>query len=50
MKAIKAFVRQHRLPNTLHVPFPGVSGRDLLAAMSEVAASFLVRPWRAMKP
>jgi len=29
---------QQRLPNTLHVSFPGVSGRDLLAA-SEVAAS-----------
>ncbi len=28
-----------RLPNTLHVSFPGVSGRDLLAAVSEVAAS-----------
>ena len=28
-----------RLPNTLHVSFPGVSGRDLLAAASEVAAS-----------
>lgn len=31
---------QHRLPNTLHVSFPGVSGRDLLAAAAnEVAAS-----------
>jgi cysteine desulfurase len=31
---------QHRLPNTLHVSFPGVSGRDLLAAVAdEVAAS-----------
>ncbi|MCX7148246.1 MAG: cysteine desulfurase family protein [Rhodocyclales bacterium] len=30
---------QQRLPNTLHVSFPGVSGRDLLAAASEVAAS-----------
>ena len=30
---------RHRLPNTLHVAFPGVSGRDLLAAASEVAAS-----------
>ena len=28
-----------RLPNTLHVSFPGVSGRDLLAAAREVAAS-----------
>jgi cysteine desulfurase len=31
---------EHRLPNTLHVSFPGVSGRDLLRAVeSEVAAS-----------
>ena len=30
---------QQRLPNTLHLSFPGVSGRDLLAAVSEVAAS-----------
>lgn len=31
---------EHRLPNTLHVSFPGVSGRDLLAAAAnEVAAS-----------
>ncbi|TRZ89917.1 MAG: cysteine desulfurase [Rhodocyclaceae bacterium] len=31
---------QYRLPNTLHVSFPGVSGRDLLAAAAnEVAAS-----------
>jgi len=30
----------HRLPNTLHVSFPGVSGRDLLAAAeASVAAS-----------
>jgi len=28
-----------RLPNTLHVRFPGVIGRALLAALSEVAAS-----------
>ncbi|WP_310451017.1 cysteine desulfurase family protein [Sulfuritalea sp.] len=28
-----------RLPNTLHVSFPGLSGRDLLAATPEVAAS-----------
>ncbi len=28
-----------RLPNTLHVSFPGVSGRDLLVAAGEVAAS-----------
>ncbi|OHC67493.1 MAG: cysteine desulfurase NifS [Rhodocyclales bacterium RIFCSPLOWO2_02_FULL_63_24] len=28
-----------RLPNTLHVSFPGVAGRDLLAAAGEVAAS-----------
>ena len=30
---------EHRLSNTLHVSFPGVSGRDLLAATSKVAAS-----------
>lgn len=30
---------EQRLPNTLHVSFPGVSGRDLLAAASEIAAS-----------
>ena len=30
---------EQRLPNTLHVSFPGVSGRDLLAAAREVAAS-----------
>lgn len=31
---------EHRLPNTLHVSFPGVSGRDLLAAaVAGVAAS-----------
>ncbi|OHC62128.1 MAG: cysteine desulfurase NifS [Rhodocyclales bacterium GWA2_65_19] len=30
---------QHRLPNTLHLSFPGVSGRDLLAAAPDVAAS-----------
>ena len=31
---------EHRLPNTLHVSFPGVSGRDLLAtAVASVAAS-----------
>jgi cysteine desulfurase len=30
---------EQRLPNTLHVSFPGVSGRDLLAAASGVAAS-----------
>ncbi|MFA6311014.1 MAG: cysteine desulfurase family protein [Sterolibacterium sp.] len=31
---------EYRLPNTLHVSFPGVSGRDLLAAAAnEVAAS-----------
>jgi len=30
----------HRLPNTLHVSFPGVSGRELLAAVAdEIAAS-----------
>ncbi|MDP3031232.1 MAG: cysteine desulfurase family protein [Rhodocyclaceae bacterium] len=31
---------EHRLPNTLHVSFPGVSGRELLAAAAnEIAAS-----------
>lgn len=31
---------EHRLPNTLHVSFPGVSGRELLAAVAnEIAAS-----------
>jgi len=31
---------EHRLPNTLHVSFPGVSGRELLAAVAdELAAS-----------
>lgn len=30
---------QQRLPNTLHVSFSGVAGRDLLAAVSAVAAS-----------
>lgn len=31
---------EHRLPNTLHVSFPGISGRDLLAAVeANVAAS-----------
>ncbi len=31
---------EYRLPNTLHVSFPGVSGRDLLAAVAdEIAAS-----------
>ena len=30
---------EQRLPNTLHVSFPGVSGRDLLAAARDVAAS-----------
>ena len=30
---------QQRLPNTLHVSFPGVSGRGLLAAADTVAAS-----------
>jgi cysteine desulfurase len=30
---------EQRLPNTLHVSFPGVSGRNLLAAASEIAAS-----------
>lgn len=31
--------REQRLPNTLNVSFPGVSGRDLLAATPEIAAS-----------
>ena len=30
---------QHRLPNTLHVSFPGVSGRALLAAVSDAVAA-----------
>ncbi|MDP2195992.1 MAG: cysteine desulfurase family protein [Rhodocyclaceae bacterium] len=30
---------EHRLPNTLHVSFPGVSGRDLLAAAEETVAA-----------
>ncbi len=30
---------EQRLPNTLHLSFPGVSGRTLLARASEVAAS-----------
>jgi len=30
---------QQRLPNTLNISFPGVSGRDLLAAAPELAAS-----------
>src|SRR6185503_4521872 len=30
---------EHRLPNTLNVNFPGVSGADLLAAAVTVAAS-----------
>ena len=30
---------QQRLPNTLHVSFPGVTGRDLLAAANAIAAS-----------
>jgi cysteine desulfurase len=30
---------EHRLPNTLHVSFPGVSGRALLAAASDVVAA-----------
>jgi cysteine desulfurase len=30
---------QARLPNTLNLSFPGVSGRDLLAAVPEIAAS-----------
>ncbi|MDO9286450.1 MAG: cysteine desulfurase family protein [Aquabacterium sp.] len=30
---------EHRLPNTLHVSFPGVSGRVLLAAVSDTVAA-----------
>ena len=30
---------EHRLPNTLHVSFPGVSGRALLAEAAEVVAA-----------
>jgi cysteine desulfurase len=30
---------EHRLPNTLHVSFPGVSGRDLLAAAEAIVAA-----------
>lgn len=30
---------QHRLPNTLHVSFPGVSGRELLAAVADQLAA-----------
>jgi cysteine desulfurase len=30
---------EHRLPNTLHVSFPGVSGRDLLAACEAVVSA-----------
>jgi cysteine desulfurase len=30
---------QHRLPNTLHVSFPGVSGRGLLAAVADTVAA-----------
>lgn len=30
---------EHRLPNTLHVSFPGVSGRDLLARVEETVAA-----------
>jgi len=29
----------HRLPNTLHVSFPGVSGRELLAAVAHILAA-----------
>ena len=32
---------EHRLPNTLHVSFPGVSGKDLLHHASEVVAASL---------
>jgi cysteine desulfurase len=30
---------EHRLPNTLHVSFPGVSGRALLAEAADVVAA-----------
>lgn len=30
---------EHRLPNTLHVSFPGVSGRELLAGCADVVAA-----------
>ncbi len=30
---------EHRLPNTLHVSFPGVSGRALLAAVADAVAA-----------
>jgi cysteine desulfurase len=30
---------EHRLPNTLHVSFPGVSGRDLLTAVADVVVA-----------
>lgn len=30
---------QHRLPNTLHVSFPGVAGRDLLAACADTVSA-----------
>jgi cysteine desulfurase len=30
---------EHRLPNTLHVSFPGVSGRELLAASADVVGA-----------
>jgi cysteine desulfurase len=30
---------QYRLPNTLHVSFPGVSGRDLLRQVSPAVAA-----------
>jgi cysteine desulfurase len=30
---------EHRLPNTLHISFPGVSGKDLLDAVQETVAA-----------
>ncbi|HEU5296220.1 MAG TPA: cysteine desulfurase family protein [Burkholderiaceae bacterium] len=30
---------EHRLPNTLHVSFPGISGRDLLAQTADTVAA-----------
>lgn len=34
-------VPEHRLPNTLHVSFPGVGGRDLLADVTDSVAASL---------
>lgn len=32
---------EHRLPNTLHVSFPGISGRNLLAGAADTVAASL---------